>query len=83
MASNRLPLGVLKAQCIAPEPKSQDDNRKPSAIPIEEKKIFVWIEHHRDLVELSRKMPYTQLINVCDREADFFKLFDEQRSHNE
>lgn len=26
-------------------------------------------------------MPQTQLINVCNREADFFELFDEQR-HN-
>ncbi|MEN8173770.1 MAG: IS4 family transposase, partial [Chloroflexota bacterium] len=79
VAPNGLPLGVLKSQCIAPEARPADDNRKPSAIPIEEKKTFVWIEHHRDLVELSRKMPQTQLINVCDREADFFELFDEQR----
>ena len=76
-----LPLGVLKAQCIAPEARSADDNRKPSAIPIEEKKTFLWIEHHRDLVALSRQMPQTQLINVCDREADFFELFDEQRNN--
>jgi hypothetical protein len=76
-----LPLGVLKSQCIAPEAKSSDERRKPSAIPIEEKKTFVWIEHHRDLVALSRKMPHTQLINVCDREGDFFELFDEQRKH--
>ena len=56
-----------------------NDKRKPSAIPIEEKKTFVWIEHHRDLVELSKEMPQTRLIDVCDREADFFELFDEQR----
>ena len=24
-------------------------------------------------------MPDTRLIDVCDREADFFELFDEQR----
>ncbi len=81
IAPNGLPLGVLKSQCIAPKAKDADDKRKPSAIPIEEKKTFVWIEHHRDLVALSRKMPQTQLINVCDREADFFELFDEQRNH--
>ena len=81
VAPNGLPLGVLKAQCIAPQAKPADDKRKPSAIPIEEKKTFVWIEHHRDLVELSKEMPQTQLINVCDREADFFELFDEQRKN--
>lgn len=81
IAPNGFPLGVLKSQCIAPKAKDPNDKRKPSAIPIEEKKTFVWIEHHRDLVALSRKMPQTQLINVCDREADFFELFDEQRNH--
>ena len=81
VATNGLPLGVLKSQCIAPKAKAADDKRKPSEIPIEEKKTFVWIEHHRDLVELAKEMPQTQLINVCDREADFFELFDEQRKN--
>lgn len=81
IALNGLPLGVLKAQCIAPKPRSPDDKRKPSKIPIEEKKTFAWIEHHRDLVELAATMPQTQLVNVCDREADFFELFDEQRQN--
>jgi hypothetical protein len=81
IAPNGLPLGVLKAQCIAPKTRSPDDKRKPSKIPIEEKKTFAWIEHHRDLVELAASMPQTQLVNVCDREADFFELFDEQRQN--
>lgn len=81
IATNGLPLGVLKSQAIAPKPKDINESRKPSAIPIEEKKSFVWIEHHRDLVELSKEMPNTKLINVCDREADFFEMFDEQRKN--
>src|SRR5512137_3046575 len=79
MAPNGLPLGVLKAQGMAPETRSPDDQRKPSKIPIEEKKTFVWIEHHRDMVALAAEMPHTRLIDVCDREADIFELFDEQR----
>ncbi len=81
VTSNGLPLGVLKAQCLAPRPKAADDKRKPSQIPIEEKKTFVWIEHHRDLVALARTLPQTRLVDVCDREADFFELFDEQRNN--
>jgi len=81
VASNGLPLGVLKAQCLAPKPKSADDKRKPSQIPIEGKKTFVWIEHHRDLVALASTMPQTRLVDVCDREADFFELFDAQRNN--
>ncbi len=81
VASNGLPLGILKAQCIAPQARSPDDKRKPSAIPIEEKKTFVWIEHYRDLINVAATMPQTQVVNVCDREADFFELFDEQRQN--
>jgi hypothetical protein len=82
VAPDGLPLGVLKAQCIAPAAKSPDDRRSPKSIPIEEKKTFVWIEHHRDLVQVAARMPDTGIVHVCDREADFFDLFDEQRHHD-
>lgn len=81
VAPNGLPLGILRAECIARKSKSPEDNRSACEIPIEEKKTFTWIEHHRDLVELSAQMPNTRLIDVCDREADFFELFDEQRQN--
>jgi hypothetical protein len=74
-----LPLGVLKAQCLAPEPKAPEDKRPAFAIPIEDKKTFQWIEHHRDMVAVAAQMPHTRLIDICDREADFFEMFDEQR----
>lgn len=81
IAPNGLPLGVLRVQCLAPEPKSPEEERPTFAVPIEEKKTYSWIEHHRDLVELAGDMPQTRLIDVCDREADFFEMFDEQRRH--
>ena len=81
VATNGLPLGVLRAQCTAPTAKSPQEQRPSFAIPIEEKKTFIWIEHHRDLVGLAGEMPQTRLVNVCDREADFFELFDEQRQN--
>ncbi|MFA7175578.1 MAG: IS4 family transposase [Kiritimatiellia bacterium] len=81
IAPNGLPLGILRADCTARKGKSAGDNRQASKVPIEEKKTFTWIEHHRDLVELSAQMPNTRLIDVCDREADFFELFDEQRQN--
>jgi hypothetical protein len=79
ISSSGLPLGVLKAQCLAPAPKDPDDKRLTYTIPIEEKKTFVWIEHHRDMVAVAADMPRTRLIDICDREADFFEMFDEQR----
>jgi hypothetical protein len=79
VAPNGLPLGVLRAQCTAPQLKSPADNRLSYNIPIEEKDTFCWIEGLRDTVEVAAQMPQTRLINVCDREGDFFELFDEQR----
>ena len=83
VAPNGLPLGVLKAQCMARKISASEEEKKKKKknkdIPIEEKKTFCWIEHHRDMVEISGKMSDTRLIDVCDREADFFELFDEQR----
>jgi hypothetical protein len=74
-----LPLGVLSAECSAPEPKTDNDNRPASEIPIEDKKTFCWIEGLRDCMEVKARIPHTSLVNVMDREADFFELFDEQR----
>ena len=74
-----IPLGVLLAQCTAQEPKSEEDDRRSTAVPIEEKKTFAWIKGLRDCAELAGQMPETRLVSVMDREADFFELFDEQR----
>lgn len=81
VAPNGLPLGVLKAQCLAPKAKSPDDKRRLDTLPLAEKKTFVWIEHYRDLVEIKQQIPQTRLVNVCDREADFFEMFDEQKQN--
>jgi hypothetical protein len=81
VAPNGLPLGVVRSECLAPEAKSPQEGRSSYEIPIEEKKTFIWIEQHRDLVELAGQMPHTRLIEVCDREADFFEMFDEQRQN--
>jgi hypothetical protein len=81
VAPNGLPLGILRAQCVAPQLKSPDEERPSWAIPIEEKETFCWIESLRDTMDLAAQIPQTRLINVCDREADFFELFEEQRSN--
>lgn len=80
VSTKGLPLGVLKGECKAPEPLSPEEKKRPSAaVPIEEKKSYDWIVHHRDLIALKKQLPDTCLIHACDREADFFELFDEQR----
>ena len=79
VTTDGLPLGILKAQCIAPSVKSGTDSRRHRDIPIEEKESFLWILGLRDCAEAASQMPHTRLISVMDREADIFELFDEQR----
>jgi hypothetical protein len=81
LTTEGLPLGILAAQCSAPAPRDKDDLRPASAIPIEEKKTFAWIEGLRQCNELVSVLPDTRQVCVMDREADFFGLFDEQRQH--
>ena len=76
-----LPLGVIRSDCIAPEIKAKTRQKSPSEIPIEEKKIFSWIEDIRDTMEIKSCSPDTKLINIMDREGDFFELFNEQRTN--
>ncbi len=76
-----LPLGVLHADILAPEARNKDDERSAKDIPIEEKKTFCWIEGLRDCQDIKAQLPQTKIISVMDREADFFELLDEQRTH--
>jgi len=77
--ANGIPLGVLRSECTAPQVKSKKEKRSASEIPIEEKKIFCWIEDVRDSMKIQSHMPDTTLINVMDREGDFFEMFDDHR----
>jgi len=76
-----LPLGVLRADISAPETKDKEDKRSSKDIPIEEKKTFCWIEGLRDCQSIKAQIPHTKVISIMDREADFFELLDEQRTH--
>lgn len=75
-----LPLGVLRAQCGAPESRSKEDKRPAHAIPIEEKDTYAWILGLRDCRAVAAELPHTRVVSVMDREADFFELFDAWRS---
>ena len=79
VTSSGLPLGVLRAECTARDQRSPEDDRPLSAIPIEEKNTFSWIQGVRDCMDIKLLMPHTSLVCVMDREADFFEIFDDQR----
>jgi len=79
MTTEGVPLGVLDAQCWAPQPKSQEPSVPAHALPIEQKKGFCWIKSLRDSHALAKGLANTHQVCVMDREADFFELFDEPR----
>jgi len=74
-----LPLGVLSVRCDAPQPRSKDDERPAAQVPIEEKKTYDWLVALRDCEAVAAEMPRTQIVQVMDREADFFEVFDAWR----
>jgi len=77
-----LPLGILSAECTAPPLKVAKDRKRASAIPIEEKTSFQWIKGVRDTMEIKAQMPHTTLVNVMDREADFFELYYDRQKNS-
>jgi hypothetical protein len=79
ISTDGLPLGVLAAQCTAPQPKAKDESRSAKTAPIEERKTYDWIVGLRACVKLAPDLPDTRQVCVMDREADFYELFDEQR----
>ena len=76
-----LPLGVVRAQCYAPELRPERKGKDKRYMPIEEKETFRWIEGFRDCQSIAASLPGVQVINVMDREADIFELFDEWRQN--
>ena len=74
-----LPLGVLRAQCTAPQLTPERKGKDRRYIPAEDKDTYKWIEGFRDIREVSRCLPGTKLCAVADRESDFFEFFDEWR----
>ena len=84
VTTDGLPLGLLGAQCEAPqgqkeEPEEEEEKACSSTKPLEERKTFCWIESLRDSNALAAEMPSTRQVCVMDREADFFELFNEPR----
>ena len=82
VTTDGLPLGLLGAQCEAPEGKEEGEDEKRASSgkkPIEERKNFCWIESLRDSNALAGEIPSRRQVCTMDREADFYELFCEPR----
>ena len=72
-----LPLGILGAKCYAPDhSKVKKKKSETRNTPISQKESFRWLEGYELCVEASRLMPETRIVNVMDREADMYELFE-------
>ena len=74
-ADDGMPLGVLRLHGYAPAPARGKDPHRP----IEEKESYRWVEAYQDANHIATLLPGTRVINVTDREGDFFELFDWRR----
>jgi hypothetical protein len=77
ISTQGLPLGVLKAQFDAPQPRDGHDAQRGAPKPTKSQR---WLSGYRDCAELKAQCPHTRLVSVMDREADMFELFDAQRN---
>ncbi len=72
-----VPLGILDAKCYAPDPtKVKKKKSEKRNTPISEKTSYRWLEGYQACINASKLMPDTQIINVMDREADIYELFE-------
>jgi hypothetical protein len=66
-----VPLGLLDQKSFARESVARDQTKQRNVLPIEEKESYRW------LAALKNSKPgrgKTQLVTVCDREADIYEL---------
>ena len=69
------PLGVVHLHGYAPQSAEGKDPRRPIA----EKESYRWLQGYAEATKVAALLPNTRIINVADREADLFELFDFRR----
>jgi hypothetical protein len=68
-----VPLGLLDQQIFAREAVPADPLRHRNVLPIEEKESYRWLASLKQAWQVRGS---TQLVTVCDREADIYELFE-------
>lgn len=77
-----LPLGVLGMKCWARDPSTAGKRHQRRARPLADKESAKWLEGLHQLERLGARCPATQIVAVCDREADLYELFVQPRAAN-
>ena len=77
VSTDGLPIGILDQNTFPRKLNSDEAKRKKNVTPIEEKESYRWLKM---LKNYSLLLPDTEVVTVCDREADmydFLKLGDD------
>ena len=67
-----VPLGLLDQQIFAREAVPADPSQHRNVLPIEKKESYRWLAALKNAQPVDGE---TQLVTVCDREADIYELF--------
>ena len=71
-----VPLGLIDIQVWARDPQQIGQAKQRKQRPIEEKESQRWLASLRRTAEVQRLCPQTRLVNIADREADIYELFE-------
>ncbi len=73
VTTDGLPLGLLDQSVFVRKRRSAERRRLADVTPIEEKESYRWLETLKNTQAI---MGDTQVVTVCDREADMYGLFE-------
>jgi len=72
-----VPLGLIDIAVWARDAREAGKAKQRKQRPIEDKESQRWLESYRRTAEVQRLCPDTRLVNLADREADIYELFQE------
>jgi hypothetical protein len=70
-----VPLGLIDIQVWARDPRQIGQAQQRKHRPIEEKESHRWFKSFWRTAEVAALCPNTRLVNIADREADIYELF--------
>lgn len=76
-----VPLGLVDLQVWARDPKQRGQAQQRKQRSIEEKESHRWLKSFQRTTEVAALCPNTRLVNMADREADIYELFQAATAH--
>jgi hypothetical protein len=72
VTTNGLPLGLLDQQICARQLRTEERIKEADVTPIEDKESYRWLQALKNTKDITGD---TQVVTVCDREADIYEFF--------